>query len=107
MRGETDTVLDFSGQTSGANGIEISADGDTLETLQIVDTQGDGVRATQVDGVTFRRVHVAWTSGSSTDNGGYGIYPVMSSHVLIEDCFVSGASDAGIYVGQSEDDRDA
>jgi len=28
--------------------------------------------------------------------------PVLSEHILIEDCDVSGASDAGIYVGQSK-----
>src|SRR5262249_24479369 len=55
----------------------------------------------EVDGVTFRKVHVEWTRGPDTGNGGYGLYPVSSSHVLIEDCFVSGASDSGIYVGQS------
>ena len=49
VRGESDTILDFSGQKSGANGIELSADHDTLDTFQIVDPKGDGIRATQVD----------------------------------------------------------
>jgi parallel beta-helix repeat protein len=46
-------------------------------------------------------VHVEWTHGPSPDNGGYGIYPVSSTGVLIEDSFASGAADTGIYVGQS------
>lgn len=33
--------------------------------------------------------------------GRYGIYPVRSTHILIEDSESTGASDAGIYVGQS------
>lgn len=103
VRGTADTVFDFSKQTSGANGIELTGDGDTVESLKILDTKGDGVRATEVVGVTFRKIHVEWTRGPHTDNGGYGIYPVSSRNILIEDCFASGASDTGIYVGQSED----
>lgn len=103
VKGEDGVVLDFSGQTSGSNGIEISADHDTLDTLRIENPKGDGVRATEVDYPTIRNVHVEWTGGPDASNGGYGIYPVTSSHVLIENCFASGASDTGIYVGQSHD----
>ena len=35
-------------------------------------------------------------------NGAYGVYPVESKNVLIDGVTVSGASDAGIYVGQSD-----
>jgi parallel beta-helix repeat protein len=103
LRGLAKTVLDFSGQTSGANGIELSANHDTLDTLQIENPKGDGVRATEVDHPTIRNLHVAWTNGPDAANGGYGIYPVTSSNVLIEDCYAAGASDTGIYVGQSHD----
>lgn len=34
-------------------------------------------------------------------NGGYAIYPVLSSNVLLDNVIALGASDAGIYVGQS------
>ncbi|HXC50765.1 MAG TPA: parallel beta-helix domain-containing protein [Candidatus Limnocylindrales bacterium] len=40
------------------------------------------------------------TDGS---NGGYAIYPVLSNNVLLDDVMALGASDAGIYVGQSND----
>jgi len=103
VKGEEGTILDFTDQSSGANGVEISADHDTLDTLRIENPKGDGVRATAVDYPTIRNVHVEWTEGPNASNGGYGIYPVTSSHVLIEDCFASGASDTGIYVGQSSD----
>ena len=103
VRGEEGTILDFSEQTAGANGFEISADHVTLESVRIENPKGDGVRATEVDSPTIRNVQVVWTGGPSTGNGGYGIYPVLSKNVLVEDCFASGASDTGIYVGQSED----
>ena len=35
------------------------------------------------------------------ENGAYGIYPVQSSHILIDSSVAIGAADAGIYVGQS------
>jgi len=37
------------------------------------------------------------------DTGLYGVYPVESVGVLVENCTVTGARDAGIYVGQSKD----
>jgi parallel beta-helix repeat protein len=48
-----------------------------------------------------RRVRAEWTNGPSADNGAYGIYPVQCNNVLIEDSIAKGASDTGIYVGQS------
>jgi parallel beta-helix repeat protein len=44
---------------------------------------------------------VRWTGGPKTSNGAYGIYPVKTRNVLIEDSQAFGASDAGIYVGQT------
>ena len=42
-----------------------------------------------------------WTGGPSPENGSYGLYPTRDHDVLVEGCIVRGASDAGIYVGQS------
>jgi parallel beta-helix repeat protein len=61
------------------------------------------VRVEGTDNVTFRHVHARWDGGSVTANGAYALYPVGCGHVLIEDCEVEGAADAGIYVGQSHD----
>jgi parallel beta-helix repeat protein len=47
-------------------------------------------------------VRTEWTNGANTDNGAYGIYPVQSENILIEGSVAIGASDAGIYVGQSK-----
>lgn len=96
-------IFDFEDQVTGANGFSATGDNFEMESLTILDTPGDGVRVTGATGVTFRDVTVRWTAGSVTSNGAYGLYPVSSTGVLIEDCEVSGASDAGIYVGQSTD----
>jgi parallel beta-helix repeat protein len=95
------TLLDFSGQATGANGISITSDGVVVRDLAVRDTPGDGVRAQGVVGITFDNVYVDWTAEASVDNGAYGLYPVESENVRIERCVVKGARDAGIYVGQS------
>jgi parallel beta-helix repeat protein len=95
-------VLDFSTQEFGANGLNIqTVAGITLEDLTVKNTLGDGIRVEESTDVVFRRVKMIWDAGPSEDNGAYGLYPVLSENVLIEDCEVSGASDAGVYVGQS------
>jgi parallel beta-helix repeat protein len=95
------TVLDFSGQTSGANGILIEGDGNVVEGLKVINTPGDGIRANDVDGITFRSVHVGWDTPEGLQNGAYALYPVQSTNVTIQDCKVWGARDAGVYLGQS------
>lgn len=95
------TILDFAGQQSGGNGILIKSDNVTVTDLQVKNTPGDGIRADQVTGISFIGVHVIWDAMHSLDNGAYGLYPVQSDQVLIRNCEVAGARDAGIYVGQS------
>jgi parallel beta-helix repeat protein len=97
------SVLDFTGQTVGGNGVKITSDGVTLEDFQVLDPPADGIRADAVDDITFRRIRVLWPDENSTRNGAYGLYPVGSNGVLIQDSEVIGARDAGIYVGQSQD----
>lgn len=99
--GADQTRLDFSNQTVGANGIAITGDGVLIEKLAVYDPPGDGVRAQGVDGIIFRDLHVEWTTPAESSNGAYGLYPVEAQNVLIDGCVVVGASDAGIYVGQS------
>ncbi|WP_373047747.1 parallel beta-helix domain-containing protein [Vulgatibacter sp.] len=102
LRGVGDgAILDFAGQEAGANGINVTGDDFAVENLVIKNTPGDGIRVSNVDGVTFRKLRVSWDAGSVTENGAYAIYPVGCTNVLVEDCEVTGASDAGIYVGQS------
>lgn len=97
------TVLSFAEQRQGAEGLLVSgADDFTLENLAMEDTVGDAVKITDGDNIVIRGVRVEWTNGYATENGAYGLYPVQSTDVLIEDSVAIGASDAGIYVGQSD-----
>jgi len=101
--GMDETILSFREQIEGAEGLFVRANGVTIEDLTISDTKGDGIKVQDSDGVTIRNVRVNWTDGPDESNGAYGLYPVGSKNILIEHTEVSGASDAGIYVGQSQD----
>ncbi len=96
------TILSFKGQKAGAEGLLVNAGDFTLENLAIEDTKGDGLKINEGANITIRGVRVEWTGGPATSNGAYGIYPVQTTNVLIEDSVAIGASDAGIYVGQSK-----
>jgi parallel beta-helix repeat protein len=101
-KGHKKTVLSFKHQKIGAQGILATEDAFTLENLAIEDTKGDGLKVEKANHVTIRGVRIEWTNGPDEKNGAYGFYPVQTSNTLIEDCIVIGASDAGIYVGQSK-----
>lgn len=102
-KGIDKTVLSFKGQQKGAEGIRIAnCKQIVIEDLTIEDAAGDNIKVTDTDGIIFRRVKSAWTGEVSEKNGSYGLYPVICKNVLVEECEVLGASDAGIYVGQSE-----
>ena len=96
------TVLSFKNQQSGAQGLSVTSDNVVLQDFAIEDAKGDAIKVKGVDGISFIRVRTEWTGGVSSDNGAYGLYPVESKNVLIDSCVAIGASDAGIYVGQSE-----
>ena len=97
------TVLDFTGQKGSGEGLLVTSDEVTLRDFAVENTKGDGIKSKGADNIVYYRVRVTWTGGAKTTNGAYGIYPVESTGVLIDGCKVSGASDAGIYVGQSKD----
>ncbi len=96
------TILSFKGQVAGAEGLLVTADDFVIEDIAIEDTIGDALKINEGENVTIRRVRTEWTGGHKTSNGAYGMYPVQSKNVLIEDSVAIGASDAGIYVGQSQ-----
>jgi parallel beta-helix repeat protein len=99
--GRDQTVLSFKDQVAGAEGLLVTASDFTLENLAIEDTKGDAIKINEGRNITLRGVRTEWTGGPHVDNGAYGIYPVQTENVLIDDCVAIGASDAGIYVGQS------
>lgn len=100
--GAGQTVLSFKGQTGSGEGLLVTSDRVVLEDFAVEDTKGDGVKSKGSDQITFRNLFVTWSGGPKAENGAYGVYPVSSKNVLIEGVLVSGASDAGIYVGQSD-----
>lgn len=95
------TVLDFTGQKGAGEGLLVTSDGVTLRDFAVENPKGDGIKSKGADDIIYHRVRVTWTGGPLATNGAYGIYPVESTNVLIDGVQVSGASDAGIYVGQS------
>ncbi|MFL2725284.1 MAG: parallel beta-helix domain-containing protein [Gammaproteobacteria bacterium] len=100
--GMNQTVLDFSDQQSGAQGLSVTSDNVTLQDFSIQNAKGDAIKVKGVTNIKFLRVKTEWTNGPSSENGAYGLYPVESTNVLIDGCVAIGASDAGIYVGQSK-----
>lgn len=95
------SILSFAGQIAGAEGLSVNASDFTIEDLAIEDTVGDALKINEGRNIIVRRVRTEWTNGVSTDNGAYGIYPVQTENTLIDGSVAIGASDAGIYVGQS------
>lgn len=96
------TVLSFANATSGAEGMLVTGDDFTIQDLAFEDTKGDALKINGTKNAVMRRVRAEWTGGGKTTNGAYGLYPVQVTNVLIEGAVVKGASDAGIYVGQSD-----
>lgn len=112
--GKDKTILNFANSDS-AEGINATmADGLVLEGFTIEDTPGNGIRVFRSEFITIRDVRTRWHDAAGRDEndpaytprsdvGAYGLYPVETRHVLMEGCESHGASDAGIYVGQSSD----
>lgn len=99
--GHDKTILSFANQEGAGEGLLVTSDGVTLEGFGVEDTKGDGIKSKGADNITYRNVRVEWMRGPHTDNGAYGVYPVESENVLIDGVIVRGCSDAGVYVGQS------
>lgn len=95
------SILSFRDQVQGAEGLLVNASDFTIEDLAIEDTPGDALKINEGRNIVIRRVRTEWTSGPDEKNGAYGIYPVQAENVLLEDSVAIGASDAGLYVGQS------
>lgn len=96
------TILDFTTQQGAGEGLLVTSDNVTLRDFAIENAKGDGIKSKGADNIIYHALRVEWTGGPLATNGAYGIYPVESANVLVQDSYVRGASDAGIYVGQSE-----
>lgn len=99
--GMNETILDFKNQISGAQGLLVTSDRVTLKDFTVADAKGDAIKVIGAKGIYMVNLKTEWTGGPKSTNGAYGLYPVESTDVLIDGCIAIGASDAGIYVGQS------
>ncbi len=95
------TVLSFKNQTTGAQGILVTGNDFAIHDIGLEDSPGDALKILGTTGVHIYKTRVEWTNGPDENNGAYGLYPVQCTNVTIEDSVVKGASDAGVYVGQS------
>jgi parallel beta-helix repeat protein len=100
--GQELTILDFAQQAGAGEGLMVTSDDVTLMDFAVRDTKGDGIKSKGADRITYKYLTVEWSGEPDETNGAYGIYPVESTDVLVENVTVRGASDAGIYVGQSK-----
>jgi len=100
--GPAQSVLDFTKQQGAGEGLLVTSDNVTLRDFALENPKGDGIKSKGADNIVYHRIRVTWTGGPKPENGAYGIYPVESTGVLVSHSEVSGASDAGIYVGQSK-----
>ena len=96
------TILNFKKQKTGAQGLLVTSDNVVLKNFAVENALGDAIKSKGSKNIKFINLRTEWTNGPDTKNGAYGLYPVESEKVLIDGCIAIGASDAGIYVGQSE-----
>lgn len=92
------TILDFGSVAEGGQGILVRASGVAVDGVTILDPPGDGLVARGVEKLSLRDIRVKWMARAP---GGYGVYPVQCRNVIMDDLTVSGAVEAGIYVGQT------
>jgi parallel beta-helix repeat protein len=101
-QGIAETTLDFGAVAAQVNGVDVIGDDFLIQDVTVKDAPKDGIRVEDSDGVVFRRIRATWTNEDDPTNGAYGIYPVKSKDVLVENSRAENASDAGLYVGQCE-----
>jgi len=95
------TILSLKGQRASGEGLLVTSHDVTLRDFAVEDARGDAIKSKGANRIVYYNLRVEWTGGPKETNGAYGIYPVSSEDVLIDRVTVKGASDAGIYVGQS------
>lgn len=97
------TILKFTGSATDEGISAAHTDGIVIRDLTVFGTPGDGIKVSDSDGVTFLRTAVKWSDDDDPgSHGAYGLYPVLCHNVLVEESVSHGASDAGIYIGQSD-----
>jgi parallel beta-helix repeat protein len=96
------TILSFDKQVGEGEGLLITSNHVVVRGFSVQNAKGNGIKSKGSDGISMVDLVVEWTGGPKATNGAYGVYPVSSRNVLVDGVTVRGASDAGIYVGQSQ-----
>lgn len=89
------------GENQRSDGFNTTGDDFVLEGFGLRGYIGNAVLTTGSERVVYRDLIVEGTYGDTDKTTIYGLYPVETTNVLIENTVVSGIADAGIYVGQS------
>ena len=71
--GKDDTILNFSNQISGAQGLLITSNGVTIRDFAVLDAKGDAIKVIGADGISMIRLRTEWTGGPKETNGAYGL----------------------------------
>lgn len=99
--GQDKTILDFS-DSAGGDGIFVQNGKDiTIKNIGVYEAANNAIKLKDTDGIHIQAVSTIWEGELDEDNGAYGLYPVECQNILIEDSYVRGSADAGVYVGQS------
>ncbi|BBM82953.1 parallel beta-helix domain-containing protein [Candidatus Uabimicrobium amorphum] len=101
-QGPKKTILSFKKQKVGAEGFLVTKGKFKIRNLAIEDSVGDALKIKGAKDIHIDSIRVEWLGEVKESNGAYGLYPVECENIVIKNCFVRGASDAGIYVGQSK-----
>lgn len=103
-RGISKTILSYTGSVNAKDGFLISnATNIEIAHFSVEDSNNNAIKVTKSDGVWMHHLGTIWPGEPDAENGAYGLYPVESSNLLVEDTLTFGSADAGVYVGQSTD----
>jgi len=98
------TKLDFS-TAPDDDGFKFAGGNDiTIRDLGVYEAKKNAIKADGVNGIHMTYTAAVWEKDlelGGDENGAYGLYPVSSQNVLMENNYSKGSADAGIYVGQS------
>jgi len=100
------TKIDFSSLTSGDGFFFGGGNDTTMRDFAIHEVPKNALKVDGANGVRYNYIATIWAAtlaegNAERLNGIYGIYPVSSQNVLVENSYAKGSRDAGVYVGQS------
>lgn len=100
--GKDKTILDFT-NSGGGDGIFVQNGKDIeIRDLGVYEANNNAIKLINTDGIILDSLATVWEGALDKDNGAYGLYPVQSKNILIQDSYVRGSADAGVYVGQAQ-----